>query len=453
MVALASGVVTLAPLMVPELHFAYRSPTLRSTFCTAAWLIVVLVAFLVFGRVRRGAHLNDLLLTCGLCLLAVSSAFVALLPVFVGHGSRVILDWDGRVYRVVGTFLLAVASVTAPRRLQRPSRASEIALVGVLSVVLLTALAMLLLRNGLTRDVTAVAPPSTSFPDLDAPASILAMSGVAVLLFVVASVGFLHRAQRRGDEFFAWLAAATVLAAFSSLNYLLFPARSTGWVYTGDGFLLMFYAVLLVGAMREISSYWRSAIQVAVLEERRRIARNLHDGLAQEIVYIDRNLRSLEPLEGERGEQLGRLRRAVERAKLESRRGLAVLSSPVDEPLDVVLARAAAEVADRFGAELELDLMSGARASPARAESLVRIACEAVANAALHSGGHRVALTLDHAGEALRLRVRDSGRGFDPAAPTSGFGLISMRERARAVGGRLLVKSAPGRGTTVEAAI
>jgi len=62
----------------------------------------------------------------------------------------------------------------------------------------------------------------------------------------------------------------------------------------------------------------------------------------------------------------------------------------------------------------------------------------------------RVLMTLDRAGDGLRLRVRDAGRGFDSTAPTSGFGLVSMRERARTVGANLSVKSAPGRGTVVE---
>ena len=453
-VALVSGVVTLAVATVPSLHFAYRSPALHSTILTAAWLIAVLVAFLVFGRLHRRAHQADLLLTCGLCLLALSSALLALLPAFDGHGWRVFLDWDARIYRLLGTSLLAAAALAPRRRLERPRWALKFAFDAVVLLALLTALALWLLRDRLPGHLlTAVEPAFTSIPDLGRPPYVLAIAAIVVLLFVVASIGFLRQAERRGDDFFAWLAAASVLAAFSSLNYFVFPSRSTDWISTGDGFQLLFYGALLLGAMHEIASYWHSAIQVAVLEERRRIARDLHDGLAQEIAYIDRNLRSLEPLERDRGERLKRLRQAVERAKLESRQALGALSGPVDEPLDVVLARAAADVADRLGATLELDVVSGARASPARAESLVRIACEAVTNAARHSGEHRVALTLDHAGDGLRLRVRDSGRGFDPAAPTSGFGLISMRERARAVDGRLRVESAPGRGTTVEVAI
>jgi signal transduction histidine kinase len=102
---------------------------------------------------------------------------------------------------------------------------------------------------------------------------------------------------------------------------------------------------------------------------------------------------------------------------------------------------------------LELDLVSGIRLSAARAEALVRIACEAVTNAARHSGASRVILNLERDGSRVRLRVSDGGRGFDTTVPRAGFGLISMRERARSVGGELRISSAPGRGSEVEAAL
>ncbi len=84
-------------------------------------------------------------------------------------------------------------------------------------------------------------------------------------------------------------------------------------------------------------------------------------------------------------------------------------------------------------------------------EALLRIACEAVTNAARHGRSDVVRVELS-AGRPLRMRISDAGVGFDPdAAPGPGhFGLTSMRERASALGGRLSVASAPGRGTEVE---
>ena len=182
--------------------------------------------------------------------------------------------------------------------------------------------------------------------------------------------------------------------------------------------------------------------------ERRRIARDLHDGLAQELAYLTRHLDSLEgDLETE---ALNRLRRATERARLESRavvRGLVLAESP---PAGEALADAVGELAKGFGLDLELDLAPGLRLTASHTEVLVRIASEAVVNAARHSGATLVEVSLHRHGTRARMVVRDRGCGFDPAAATSGFGLTSMRERAQSAGAELTVRSQPGWGSQVE---
>ena len=270
-------------------------------------------------------------------------------------------------------------------------------------------------------------------------------------LYGLATVGFLRLARRLGDEFFGWLAIATVLAATSHINYLLYPAINSQSLYAGDAFRFAFYAVLLVGSMREIWSYWRALSRAAVLEDRQRIACDLHDGLAQELAYLERNLNSLSGTADENS--LHRLRKAVERAQLESRRAINAMAAPSGQPFEVALAKAVTEVAERYHVDLDLDLTSNIRLSAARREALVRIACEAVTNAARHSGASLVNLGLEHDGSGVRLRVSDKGHGFDMAAPGDGFGLTSMRERARSVGGELLVSSRPGHGSQVEVAV
>jgi len=203
--------------------------------------------------------------------------------------------------------------------------------------------------------------------------------------------------------------------------------------------------------MREIWSYWRALSKAAVLEERQRIACALHDGLAQELTYMARNLDSLTGAVDE--DSLVRLRRAVERAQLESRRAISTLAAPSGQPFEVALADAVTEVSERYHVELDLDLTSDIRLSAARREALVRIACEAVTNAARHSGASQVSLGLKRDGSGVRLRISDKGHGFDTAASGGGFGLTSMRERARSVGGELLVSSVPGHGSQVEVAV
>lgn len=449
-VAVVCGAMTVVVAAIPGVHFAYRSATVHTALETAAALIAVMAAFLVVGRLRRSTRLDELLLVSGLGWLALSSVLFVLVTIATGSAPQTKLYWVARVDSTLGALVLAAAAFSPHRPLRRPRRTSLLALLATVGAAVATAVigAVVQLPAGVT-----VASVGGSWPRVHAPASVLTLHSIAAVSFLLASVGFLRRAVRRADPFFGWLSVALVFAVFARVNYLVLPSRFTDWVYTGDLFRLLFYLLLLAGTMWEIRYYWRSLTRAAILEERRRIARDLHDGLAQELAYIERNLHSLHAPQAQDIEPLERLRRAVERAQLESRKTFAALTTPFEEPLDLLLRRAATEVAGRFGAELELDLVPNARIEPERAESVVRIACEAVANAARHSGSERIALLLDRRDTQLRLKVRDFGQGFDPALTMGGFGLISMRERAQAIGGELRIDSQPGRGTTVELAV
>jgi signal transduction histidine kinase len=296
-----------------------------------------------------------------------------------------------------------------------------------------------------------VAPPVRlpAPPALHPVPVLLALEMLTAVVGAAGAAGYLSRSRRLGDEFFGWLAIAAVFGAASQLNYFLYPSMYVGLVSVGDGFRLCFYAVLLIGSAREIWSYWFALSDAMVVSERRRIAGNLHDGLAQELAYLTRNLDALDGSVEQ--ETLSRLRGATERAQRESRLAISRLAALNRPTVEDELADAAGEAAKRFGVALQLDLLPGIRLPPPHADALVRIACEAVTNAARHSGARRVSLSLRRHGSRVRLRVSDSGSGFDRAGPAAGFGLVSMRERASSVGGDLKISSVPGHGTEVEA--
>ena len=167
--------------------------------------------------------------------------------------------------------------------------------------------------------------------------------------------------------------------------------------------------------------------KAAVLQERQRIACELHDGVARELAYLARNLEWLDGGPDEDG--LDRLRRAVERARLESRRVISAMTAPSSQPLEGRARRS------RDRGRRTLSCGTGSRshlrhpaAGPA-ARTFVRIACEEVptppgtaAPAGWASGWN---VTAPACGG-----VSDQGHGFDPADPGGGFGLTSMRERA-----------------------
>ena len=199
-------------------------------------------------------------------------------------------------------------------------------------------------------------------------------------------------------------------------------------------------------AAREVRSYWRAQATAAVLEERRRLARDLHDGMAQELALIRRNVRRLDRADP----IVQRVEAGSARALHESRRAIAALTEPLDQPLDEALEDTANEVAAREETHVALDLAPGVEASPQVREALLRITAEAITNAARHGGADLIRVELAE-GEGMRLRIVDNGRGFDAADRRPGsFGLTSMRERASRLGGRVSVRSAVGSGTEVE---
>lgn len=196
-------------------------------------------------------------------------------------------------------------------------------------------------------------------------------------------------------------------------------------------------------------------VNAAVECERRRIARDIHDSLAQDLAFIAARVRVLER-DPTASVRLDHLAIAATRALEHSRTTISTLTRPLDEPLDAALARNATEVAERHGGHADLHLQPGVVVPPATRESLVMILREAVANAMRHGRAGSVDVSLSQQ-SGLRLRVADDGRGFDAAAraarPDAGFGLQSMEERAQALGGGLVVRSAPGAGTTIEVAL
>ncbi len=451
--AILSGAATLAVAVLPQLSLVYDWPNAHLELETAGSLIALLASVLVFGRLRRRTRLNELMLACGLAALALADLFFVTVPPLSDQVPQDPTGWAALVGRSLGTVLFALAALVPRRPLQRRGLVLAAGAAGIPAALVLTALCVRSFGGGLPPGlaIPAKLPPGfAGRPDLRVAPALLALQLGLVVLYGLAAMGFLRRSRRLGDEFFVWLAIAAVLAATAQLNYFLYPSLRSSLFYTGDVFRALSYALLLIGSMREISSSWHALSAVAALEERRRIARDLHDGLAQELAYLSRNLDSLNGAADR--EQLGRLRRAVARAQLESRRAVTTLAA-LQQTVEITVAQAAREIAEQYHVELELNLAPGILLPSARVEALIRIACEAVTNAARHSGADRVSLSLERDGQRVRMRVSDNGCGFDTAAAVSGFGLISMRERAQSVGGEIRVRAAPGRGSDVELAL
>lgn len=451
-VVLSTGVVcagaTLTVTLTPQLHFAYRNDALHVALETTATLAGLVVAYLFMGRFRRSGRPDELVLSSGLALLALSNLLFAALPAVFGLGSNQGLAWAALIASGTASLIIAAASLLPRHRLgAAPQPAAWVASGATVGLVAAIGVLVAVFKEELP---PAAAPLDTVRPLLAGHPVVPAVQAVIALAYAFAAYGFLRRSERDGDALSSWLAVGCVLASAARYNYLLYPSLYSRWVYTGDFFRLAFYLVLLAGAAREVSSYWASAVEAAHLEERRRIARDLHDGLAQEVAFIARNAELLR--DGDASTDLvERILAATERARLQSRSVIAALSARVDEPLDRAVRVAATEVAARYGTSLELRLAAGIVVPPAKREAFVRVTSEAVANAARHSGSPEVRVELERLDGSARLKVVDSGCGFSESErPGRGFGLVSMRERIEELGGRFQVRSRPGDGTRIE---
>ena len=451
LMALVGVTVTLAVTFLPFLRFAYKAPALHVVLETTASLIALLVGLLVYGRFRNSGRVDEMLLVSSLGIVAVANFVLTAVPTALAlAGGVAVTGWAPLVVRVVATLLLAAAAVVPARRTFRNRRVAPVVVLLALFVTLLALLA-LLVGDGLPPPVDPAQVPATSSgPVITGHPVALGVQVVSFLLYAVAAVAFTRRAAATQDELLRWVGAGCVLSAFARINYLLFPSLYSDYVYGGDGLRFGYYLLLLVGAVREIRTYWAAQSQAAVLEDRRRLARDLHDGLTQELSYIWSQSRLLAERPGDL-QVIERINGASARALDEARTAIAALTRTTTGTFGDVLRESVEGLAGRYGTEGRVAADPDVPVTPEQADALLRIVAEAFRNAARHGGATVVDVSVT--GPSPALVVRDDGRGFDCSAPSSsggGFGLISMRERAEALGARFDVQSVVGAGTTVE---
>lgn len=206
---------------------------------------------------------------------------------------------------------------------------------------------------------------------------------------------------------------------------------------------------------QELKSLMRSRAQLATLEERARLARDLHDTVKQKAFALNLQInaarRLLDPPQQAAAPRLEEAARLTAEIQRELAGMLAELRSG-EEPRPLLAARLR-DTAERWarlnGLELELALDEGVHTDPRTSDELLRITDEALANALRHSGAHSVRLALSQDGTRLALSIADNGIGGADAS--SGMGLSNMRSRAEQLReGRFELQSAPGAGTAVK---
>ena len=405
-------------LRFPSLRTPYAQPELRLVLATVFMLSSGLIALLCATRFGVDGRRFDLMLCGGFFAMSLSWLAFTVVPGIAGGDAHI----ASAAGQTVGWAAIAVAPFATGRV---PRRRAPL--------------------WWLLAGAVALLPPiwlvSTHTSSLT---GVLALQALVQLL---AAITFGDRYRRRGEDLDQWLSIVATLSLFATLSLVFTHDARPALVARGDFLVLFAHAVLLVGLWRAIRA---SEFGRAVAEERARVAREIHDGLAQYLVSVATHASMIEagaPLD----DALPKLRDAVTAAQQEARYAILALSSAAGRaPFDSALRRYVDVLTADGLLEVELEIDHSIELRPDEQIEVFRIVQEGLANARRHSDARHAWVQIGaRAGERF-VRVRDDGEGFAPEASEAGQGLRNIRERVGSIGGALQLSSAPGHGTSLE---
>jgi len=477
-VAFAVLVVTLVVALLPGVDVRIDAPGLDLTFDAMATLITLAAAVLAWARFRDRGQRAALFQVAAFAVLALANAVATALALgslsAASSGSPIPFTEDALLISILARVMAAALLVAAGGAAVRGGGT------GRPLVVVGGPVAILLAGVVLAPLLAPILPPLIQLPSAGAgsagpalpsatPANaVVQLAGAALFL---GAAGLSRRRHRRGGSVAdRYLAVGLVVAAFAQLHLAFYPSTHAG-VMTGGGLLdLAFDVILLLGIEAETRAYVVSLRQAnlglvrlrdaeldrAAIEERARLSRELHDGLAQDLWLAKLKLGRLAALPGLEPE--GRLLceeldRAIDSGLAEARGAVMALRVP-GEPgasFGELMGRYVDDFADRFGLRAEFACADEVPRLGTRVEAeLLRIAQEALSNVRRHADATVVWVRVAVDDGRVVLTVRDNGQGFDARATgDAGFGLTSMRERATLIGGRISISSRPRDGTLV----
>jgi signal transduction histidine kinase len=416
-----------------SLQSVYELHDARLAFDTAVAVVAGIVCVLASVRFLVEGRVLDLLLAAGFLSIALGTIAFGLVPALGGSSSPT-AAWTFVGARLLGAGLIAAAPYVNSRVVAR--RRSLVAVAA--GVVVMLAVAALGTRRPLGEGVE-IGHIEGSYVRLAA--------AFLALLWLVALVGFGLRYRGHGRDLDSWMCLAATLALFADFHLIFTPMVSSEHVMQGDFLRLVAYGTLLVGVWRAISE---AEFGRAVADERARVAREIHDGLAQYLFAISTHVSLLEsgaPLE----QILPRLKSAATSAQQEARFAVLALSSAGGSARFDAALRRYVEVLTADGEiEVELDVDPQVRLAPDEQIEIFRIVQEGLGNVRRHAGASHAEVSISQRTGRRVVTVSDDGVGFDDRVVATGQGVANMRLRADAIEGTLRVRSKPGRGTAVE---
>jgi len=422
-----------------QTHWAL--PELRIVLQTTVTLAAGIVAVLAGVRFAVEGRRLDLLLCTGFLVAALTTLAFSIVPVLGGQPIHRPEGWSGVVGRLFAWILIAAAPF-APGRSKWGQRVLG-------NACLAAAVVLLLIWTGfhaLSGTLPALDPSDAS----RTPPLLTGVLSAEALLNLLALVGFGVRFREKSEDLDRWLGLGATLMLFASLHYLFTPLLNSDFVSQGDFLRMVAYGVLMVGAWRAIrfAEFGR-----AVAEERARVAREIHDGLAQYLFAVATHAATLETVEGAaRDETIANLRQAAGAAQQEARFAVLALSSASgNAPFDAALRRYVDFLTADGGLEVELEIDPAVRLAPDEQIEVFRIVQEGLANVRKHAHATRAEVAIGERIDGERVvTVRDDGEGFDGQTTAAGQGLRNIRSRAESIDGGFTLTSRPGFGTALE---
>jgi signal transduction histidine kinase len=443
-VAAAALTFTALVLLVPALTFAYPLPVAAAFIATLTSVSALVVAVLFFQRYRRTGAALDLLIAIAMSMTACIEAVMPLVGQLDSWSATVALE-SRTTGRGAVAILMCLAAWLPSRPMRRPW--SPV----LFSAVVLGLAGVIVGLGYFGAHRVPVAIRGSVVEDggvaLARSPGVLIFRLVGAVLLAFAAWGFSRKAIADEDGLLTWVAMGAVLLCIARFHDFLFPSTHSDWLTTADMLRLTGQEILMVGALFEMGGWWRQRASDATQRERKRLARELHDGLAQELAFLSSHAIMVSRAGSADERSLHQLIDAAERALVEARSAIEELSQGGDARVDRAVASAGHEIAERYDIEICFDL-DPIELDPRASQELTRLAGEAMLNAVRHGAPRRVDVRMRCTKRRISVLVVDDGHGFDWDAPSDGFGLTSMRERAARLGGSCVIESSPG-GTEV----
>ncbi len=427
-------------LSYPVLRTQYDRPLLLLVLETTMAVAGVLVAILAAVRFSVEGLRTDVLLASGFLIGSLSTIAFSIIPVLNGGTLSRANGWAAILGGIAGQGLIAAAPFIGGR-----SRIRDRALRDALAAATVGLFAAWILLHEHGGSLPALLGPAGVG---SAPPGLASALAVQALLNLLAVVGWGRRLARTGDDLAQWLALGFTLQLFAALHLVFTPPHGTTYVAEGDFLRVMAFGLMLVGAWRAIRS---AELGRAVAEERARVAREIHDGLAQYLFVLSTHTQMLEA--GAPVTEVGpQLKEAAALAQQEARFAVLALSSAGGTaPFDSALRRYVEFLTADGELEVDLEVDPAIRLAPDEQIEIFRIVQEGLGNVRRHAHARRaeVVIGLRPSGERF-VSIEDDGHGFPPDVKAAGQGLRNMRDRASSIDGAFDVRSTPGLGTALE---